>query len=128
MTGSTIAVSPIRAPQRTSGIQYGPRLIDSAPPASATPTSPLWIACTAETMACTPVPHRRFTVKAGVSFGTPASMPTTRAMYMSLGSVWMTLPNTTWSTSLPPMPARSMAARAAMAPSCVGGTPFSERP
>ena len=61
-TGSTIVVSPIRAPQRALGIQYGPRLIDSAPPASATSASPVWIACAAETIACTPVPHRRLTV------------------------------------------------------------------
>ena len=62
ITGSTIRVSPIRAPQRASGIQYGPRLIDSAPPASATRASPVWIACAAETIDCTPVPQRRLTV------------------------------------------------------------------
>ena len=43
----------------------------------------------------TPVPHRRLTVTAGDSLGIPAFMPTTRAMYMSSGAVWMTLPNTT---------------------------------
>ena len=112
----------MRAPQRASGIQYGPRLIDSAPPASATSTSPVWIACAAETIACTPVPQRRLTVNAGVSFGMPAFIPTTRAMYMSAGSVWITLPNTTWSTWSGSMPARSMAALAAVAPRSVGGT------
>jgi hypothetical protein len=33
--------------------------------------------------------------KAGASLGIPALMPTTRAIYMSLGEVWITLPNTT---------------------------------
>ena len=74
-TGSTIFASPIRAPQRTFGIQYGPRLIDSAPPATTTSASPVWIVCAADTIAWTPVPHRRLTVKAGVSFGIPALMP-----------------------------------------------------
>jgi hypothetical protein len=68
------------------------------------------------------------TVNAGVSFGIPAFIPTTRAMYMSAGSVWMTLPKTTWSTWSPSSPARSSAARAAVAPSSVGGTPFSDFP
>ena len=35
---------------------------------------------------------------AGTSLGMPAFIPTTRAMYMSPGSVWITFPNTTWST------------------------------
>ncbi len=62
ITGSTSSASPIRAPQRALGIQYGPRLIDSAPPASATAASPVWIAWEAETIAWTPVPHNRLTV------------------------------------------------------------------
>ena len=48
-------------------------------------------------------------------------MPTTRAMYMSSGAVWITLPKTTWSTCSGAIPARSIAARAASAPSSVGG-------
>ena len=95
--------------------------MDSAPPASTTSASPTWMAWAAETIACTPVPHRRLTVKAGASLGTPALMPTTRAMYMSSGAVWMTLPNTTWSTCSGSSRARSMAARAAVAPSSVVG-------
>ena len=55
-------VGPIFEPQRAFGIQYGPRLIDSAPPASATSASPDRIAWAAETIACTPVPQRRLTV------------------------------------------------------------------
>ena len=61
-TASTSGASPIRAPQRAPGIQYWPRLIDSAPPASATLVSPVWIVWAAETIACTPVPQRRLTV------------------------------------------------------------------
>jgi len=55
-------------------------------------------------------------------------MPTTRAMYMSPGSVWMTLPKTTCSTSAGWTSARSMAARAVVAPSSLGGTSFSDFP
>src|SRR3712207_6342737 len=42
-------------------------------------------------------------------------------MYMSPGSVWMTLPNTTWSTCSGSTPARSSAAVAAVAPRSDGG-------
>src|SRR3954452_11710223 len=96
--------------------------MDSAPPASTTSASPTWMAWAAETIACTPVPQRRLTVNAGASLGTPALIPTTRAMYMSSGAVWMTLPNTTCSTCSGSSCARSMAARAAVAPSSVAGT------
>ncbi len=123
-TGSTTPVSPMRAPQRTSGIQYGPRLIDSAPPATATSASPVAIVCAAETIAWTPVPHRRLTVNAGTSLGMPAFIPTTRAMYMSSGAEWITLPNTTWSTRSGSIAARSSAVLTAVAPRSVGGTPF----
>ena len=61
-TASTSGASPMRAPQRAPESQYWPRLIDSAPPASATSASPVWIVCAAETIACTPVPQRRLTV------------------------------------------------------------------
>jgi hypothetical protein len=123
-TGSTILVSPIRAPQRTWGIQYGPRLIDSAPPATATSASPVAIDCAADTIACTPVPQSRFTVKAGTSFGIPAFIATTRAMYMSSGAEWITLPNTTWSTSSGAILDRSSAVFVASAPRSVGGWSF----
>ena len=69
----------MRAPQRAFCIQYAPRLIDSAPPATATSASPVWIICAAVTIACRPLPHRRLTVSAGDSFGIPALIPTTRA-------------------------------------------------
>ena len=86
-TASTTDTSPIRAPQRAFSTQYAPLLIDSAPPASATSASPFSIACVAETIACRPRPHRRLTVSAGASLGTPALIPTTRAMYMSSADV-----------------------------------------
>ncbi len=123
-TGSTTPVSPMRAPQRASGIQYGPRLMDSAPPATATSASPTAIVWAADTIACTPVPHSRFTVNAGTSFGIPAFIATTRAMYMSSGAEWITLPNTTWSTCAGSIAARSSAVCTAVAPRSVGGTPF----
>ena len=94
-TASISLTSPMRAPQRSLKFQYAPRLIDSAPPARATSASPVLIACAAETIACTPLPHSRLTVNAGASFGMPALIPTTRAMYMSSGAVWITFPNTT---------------------------------
>ena len=75
--------------------QYGARLIDSAPPATATSQSPSMIACAAETMACIPLPHNRFRVIAGVPTSRPPFSAATRARYMSLVSVWSTLPNTT---------------------------------
>ena len=55
----------------------------------------LCIAWAADTIACNPEPHSRFNVSAGASFVTPAFIAATRAMYMSFGSVWITLPNTT---------------------------------
>jgi hypothetical protein len=79
-------------------------------------------------MACTPVPHSRLTLYPGASFGTPAFMPTTRPMYISPGSVWITFPNTTWSTRAGSIPARSSAATAAIAPRSLGGTAASDLP
>ena len=82
------------------------------------------MACAPETIDCTPVPQRRLTVNAGTSLGMPDLMPTTRAMYMSSGAEWITLPKTTWSTCSRSTPARSRAACTAVAPSSVGGTPL----
>ena len=69
------------------GSQYGARLMDSAPPATATAASPSMMAWAAETMACSPLPHRRFTVNAGMVTGRPPLTAATRLRYMSLGSV-----------------------------------------
>ena len=71
----------------------------SAPPATAASVSPSRMYCAAETIACMPLPHRRFTVSAPVSCGSPPLTQATREMYMSFGSVWITLPNTHWPTS-----------------------------
>ena len=46
-------------------------------------------------MACIPLPHSRFRVIAGVPTGNPPLTAATRDRYMSLFSVWSTLPNTT---------------------------------
>jgi len=92
---SMATVSFIRAPQRMLGSQYGARLINSAPPATATSQSPSMMACEADTMACSPLPHSRFTVSAGVPTSRPPLTAATRDRYMSLFSVWIQLPNTT---------------------------------
>ena len=84
---STVTPSRIRWPQRWPGSQYWLRLIDSTPPATAASASPSWIACAAETIACSPLPHSLFTVKAGVVTGRPPLTAATRPRYMSLASV-----------------------------------------
>ena len=68
--------------------------MDSTPPATATSQSPSLIAWAADTIACSPLPHSRLTVKAGVSTGRPPLTAATRLRYMSRGSVWITLPKT----------------------------------
>src|SRR5690349_22213150 len=119
---STTTPSCIRCPQRRPGTQYWPRLIDSAPPATATSQSPSAMACAADTIACSPVPHSRFSVKAGVSTGSPPFTDTTRPRYMSRVSVWITLPNTVCPTSDGSTPARLTASRTTVAPRSQGGT------
>src|SRR4051812_47040412 len=47
---------------------------------------------------------------------------------MSFGSVWITLPNTTWPTSSPATSARDRASRTTCAPSSVGATSFNPPP
>src|SRR5690242_15403822 len=125
---STIAASPMRAPQRTPCARYGARLMLSAPPPTAMSASPSMMVCAAETIACSPEPHKRFSVSAGVSCATPAFIAATRARYISFGSVWITLPNTTCPTSTPATPARDNASRTTCAPSSVGATSFSPPP
>ncbi len=93
----------------------------SAPPATAVWTSPSMMCCAAETIACNPEPHRRFTVRAGVPTGTPASTAATRERYMSRASPWITLPITTWPTVAASISARVMASLIAIEPSLVGG-------
>ena len=96
---SIILESPIRAPQRCVSDAYAARLMLSAPPATAASVSPSRMYCDAETIACMPLPHRRFTVNAPVSCGRPPFTQARREMYMSFGSVWITLPITHWPTS-----------------------------
>ena len=80
--------------------------------------------CAADTIACRPLPHRRFSVRHGVSLATPPFTAATRPRYMSLGSVLSTCPNTTWPTSEPCTAARFIASATTVAPSWVGGTSF----
>src|SRR5215469_7271549 len=114
--------SCIRCPHRMPGSQYWPRLIDSAPPATATSQSPSRIAWAADTIACSPLPHRRLTVNAGVSTGRPPLTAATRLRYMSRASVWITLPRTAWPTSSGCTPARATASRTTVAARSHGGT------
>ena len=100
----------------------------SAPPATAASASPSRIAWAAETIACRPLPHSRLSVSAGVSTGSPPLTAATRARYMSCGSVWMTLPKTTWPTSAGSTPARATASRATGAARSVGGMSFETPP
>src|ERR1700678_967097 len=119
---STTAPSPIRWPQRMPGSQYCARLMDSAPPATATSQSPSMMDCAADTMACSPLPHSRLTVKAGVSSGSPPLIAATRDRYMSLVSVWSPLPNTTWPTWAGSTPDLLTASRTTFAARSQGGT------
>ena len=119
---SSMTLSPMRAPQRCAGAMYGARLMLSAPAPTAISASPSMMVCAAETMACRPEPHRRLTLKAGVSLAMPALMAATRDRYMSRGSVLMTWPTATWPTSSPLTAARSSAALMTVAPRSQGGT------
>src|SRR5215211_2528513 len=118
---SEALVSPMRAPQRIAGTPYRPRLIDSAPPARATSTSPSITSRAADTIACRPDPQSRLRVKAGVSTGRPPFTEATRDRYMSRVSVWITLPNTTCPTSAGSTPERRTASRTTAAPRSAGG-------
>ena len=118
----------MRWPQRPEGSMYAARLMLSAPPATAVVQSPSRMCCAAETMACKPEPHRRFTVRAGVPTGTPASTAATRERYMSRASPWITLPITTCPTLAGSAFALASASRMAIAPSLVGGTSLNAPP
>ena len=100
----------------------------SAPPARAISASPSISAWTAETMACAPDPHSRFTFIAGVVSGIPACIAITRDRYMSRGSVLITWPMTTCPIWPPSTPARDKAARAAWVAISIGGNPASAPP
>ena len=56
----------------------------SAPPPTAASTSPSMMYCDALTIACSPLPHSRFSVSAPLSCGRPPLTAATRDRYMSL--------------------------------------------
>ena len=120
--------SPIRCPQRPVGRKYAARLIDSAPAPTTQSVSPSRMCCAADTIACRPLPQRRFTVRQGVPTGSPASIAATRDTYMSRASPWITLPTTTWPTSAGSTFARATDSLMTAAPSAVGATSFSAPP
>ena len=70
---------PIFWPQREAWSWNGTPDITSAPPASVIDASPSIMVRAALMIASTPEPHRRLSVSAGVSCGTPALSPITRA-------------------------------------------------
>ncbi len=96
----------------------------SAPPATAASVSPSRMYCAAETIAWKPLPHSRLTVKAPVSCGRPPFTQARREMYMSRGSVWMTLPMTHWPTSLGSILARLTASLTTRAARSAGAMSF----
>ena len=115
-------------PQRALVTTNGTRLKLSAPPASAISLWPVWICAPAETMACSPVPQARTTASALVSSGSPALMPTTRALNIESRSGNIVLPNTMWSMSSAFRPDLASDAFAAWAPRSVIATSLSEPP
>src|ERR1700727_561543 len=119
---SSARASCIRRPQRKSGSQYWPRLIDSAPPATAASVSPSMMACAAEMIGCSPLPHSCFRVIPPVLGASPWLMAAPRPRYMSLASVWITLPKTAWPTSAGSTSARATASRTTAAARSQGGT------
>ena len=84
---SMLLLSPMRAPHRCVTSAYAARLMLSAPPATAASMSPSKMYCDALTMACMPLPQRRFSVSAPVSCGKPPFNAATRDRYMSFASV-----------------------------------------
>ena len=121
---STSLPSPMRWPKRAAGTVYGARLMLSEPPPIAMSASPSMIVCAADTIACRPEPHRRFTVSAGVCCATPPLIAATRARYMSFGSVFTTCPNTTCPTASPDTFARDSTSATTFAPRSVGEKSF----
>src|ERR1035438_8180859 len=84
--------------------------------------------CAAERMAERPLPQRRLTVSAEVSIGKPPFSAATRAMYISLASVWITLPKTQAPISFGASPERRTASRVTAAANSVGGMSLSAPP
>jgi hypothetical protein len=104
-------------PQRVLCSVYGALDMLSAPPVSTISDSPIRIDVAPCTRASNPDPHRRFTVSAGRSWGTPALSATWRAMYEQSVVVCDTLPQNTESIfSQVEGPSASSAPLAATAP------------
>ena len=76
-------------------ITNGARVMLSTPPAITTSASPVQMRITASVTASSPEPHRRFTVTAGTSYGSPASSPAMRATLRLSSPAWLVAPNTT---------------------------------
>ena len=96
----------------------------SAPPATAASVSPSRMYCDADTIACIPLPQRRLSVSAPVSCGSPPFTQASREMYMSFGSVWITLPKTHWPTSFGSTLARLTASLTTRAARSLGAMSF----
>src|SRR5438105_12768200 len=101
--------------------------MDSAPLASTHSDSPLLMESNASAMDFMPEAQAMLTVYAGTSFGTPLRMEIWRA---GLGPppAWRALPKMVCWTCSGAMPARSMAALAAMAPISAAVNDASEPP
>src|SRR5258708_7776012 len=91
------------------------------PPATAASTLPSRTSCAAETIACAPEPHTRFTVIAGTDTGSPERTAAWRPGFI-LAPAWTTLPMTAVPISSGCKPARSTALRITRAPRSVAGT------
>ena len=124
---STTFLSPIRAPQRSSGRVKGAWDIFSVPPATTISASPATMARAASITVFMPEPHTMFTVKAGTLYGIPAFTPTCRATFWPRPAV-STPPKMTSSTVSGLTPARFSASFTTTAPSSTAGTSFSDPP
>jgi hypothetical protein len=122
---STVSSGPIFTPPRSPRITCGAFDIDSIPPATAISASPAAIARHAPSTASSPEPHTLFTVTHGTLCGSPAASAACRAgaCPTPAGS---TIPMWTSPTSPGATPARSIAARIAVAPSFGAGTDDSD--
>src|SRR5215212_3823296 len=99
----------------------------SMPPARTTSASPRAISWAAETMACNPEAHILFRVRAGLSGGTPAFIPTWRPGFMPWPAMRM-LPTITWSTWSGSRPARLRTSVATVVPRSTAGTSLRDPP
>ncbi len=126
---STRVASPSRRPKRAPGRTYGAPFIDSMPPATTSSASPARISAAASMIALRPEPQTRLIVVALVVSGSPARSVACRAGAWPTPA-WRTWPmrtSSTWAVA-GSSPARSTAARIAVPPNVVAGTPLSAPP